>query len=509
MFSSHSKAKTIALLGLVAALSMVFATVEWTANPSPALGGEPEKPTFFGMATLDFQTDLPRFQEGTGRYPAMLQDFYRLESPWAESSWTLRSSKLSEYGTALYLEVFTDDLPALAVGGRDAEVAHLIDAVQAQFDAYPNFRLLVAPLPEMNLPEHAWGKQPDEFRTAYRRIQASFRDAGLGPDRVRFVFAVNGPGHQNAYSEFYPGDDVVDIVGFSKINRNDPWLDYEEVFQRFIDQMREQVTRVKPILATQTASVVEDGDRDAWLRDMFRNLAAHDQVIGALYFNRDKFEGGKQNDYRIVTDDGVDSVVVAESSSWSGPSEISWIFDGSMDDWVEARADQVGFDDISGHPFQDDIIWLADQEITAGCETYRFCPDQPVTRAQMASFIVRATQLPPTANDYFDDDDGTTHEANIDALAASGVTLGCSTGRYCPDDTVTRAQMASFLVRAFDLPETEQDFFGDDTGSTHEESINRLAASGVTFGCEDGVFCPDGPVTRGQMAAFLFRSGTK
>ena len=66
--------------------------------------------------------------------------------------------------------------------------------------------------------------------------------------------------------------------------------------------------------------------------------------------------------------------------------------------------------------------------------------------------------------------------------------------------------MASFLVRALDLPATNIDFFADDDTSPHEDNINRMAASGVTTGCGDGLFCGDDPVSRQHMAVFLYRA---
>ena len=96
---------------------------------------------------------------------------------------------------------------------------------------------------------------------------------------------------------------------------------------------------------------------------------------------------------------------------------------------------------------------LAEREITGGCATgpLRYCPDDSVTRAQMASFLVRAYGLDAAGPAGFTDTAGDTHEKNIDALAAAAITSGCSTEplRYCPDDSVTRAQMATFLHRAF------------------------------------------------------------
>jgi S-layer homology domain len=126
----------------------------------------------------------------------------------------------------------------------------------------------------------------------------------------------------------------------------------------------------------------------------------------------------------------------------------------------------------------------------------------------MASFLARAFDLPASAIDAFGDDTGSVHEANINRLAASGITHGCGPGRYCPHALVTRQEMAAFLARALDLAAAERDYFGDDAGSSHQADINRLAASGITGGCGDSRFCPRSTVTRGQMAAFLHRALT-
>jgi Tol biopolymer transport system component len=156
--------------------------------------------------------------------------------------------------------------------------------------------------------------------------------------------------------------------------------------------------------------------------------------------------------------------------------------------------------------FKADIEWVFGEGITSGCSPERYCPTSPVTRGQMASFLARAMDLPPTATDYFSDDNGTTHEANINRIAAAGITTGCAPGLYCPTGLVTRGQMASFLARALELPNTATDYFSDDNGTTHENNINRLAAAAITTGCSPTTYCPTANVTRGQMAAFLHRA---
>lgn len=167
------------------------------------------------------------------------------------------------------------------------------------------------------------------------------------------------------------------------------------------------------------------------------------------------------------------------------------------------------FVDIWDSKFRDNIVWLAEAGITSGCGDQLFCPNGAVTRSQMASFLTRALDLPASSRDYFRDDEGNKHEANINALAASGITSGCGDGRFCPDGLVTRAQMASFLSRGLNLAATSVDHFGDDNDSRHEANINRLATSGITSGCGDNRFCPNGTVTRGQMAAFINRALTR
>ncbi len=172
-----------------------------------------------------------------------------------------------------------------------------------------------------------------------------------------------------------------------------------------------------------------------------------------------------------------------------------------------------GFWDVDdSHIFTEDVGWLAREDVTRGCNAPwndEFCPDDPVTRGQMAAFLVRALDL-PAGEAAFTDTNGSGFEAEIAALYTAGITRGCDTAdstRFCPDDPVTRGEMAAFLVRAVDLPPAESSFI-DAAGSVFEAEIGALAASGATRGCDplDGSrFCPDDPVIRAQMAAFLRR----
>ncbi|MDH3500330.1 MAG: hypothetical protein OEM97_09430 [Acidimicrobiia bacterium] len=182
--------------------------------------------------------------------------------------------------------------------------------------------------------------------------------------------------------------------------------------------------------------------------------------------------------------------------------------------------DSGRFVDDDGNTHEANIEALAAAAITSGCDASdpnRFCPSDSVTRGQMATFIVRAAGLPPAPDTGpFTDTAGSPHAANIAAIEAVGVTEGCSTTNpalFCPNDSVTRGQMATFLVRAFDLaarfPATNTNPFADDNGNTHEANIAVLYATGVTTGCDSGDltrYCPINPVTRAQMATFLIRT---
>jgi hypothetical protein len=113
----------------------------------------------------------------------------------------------------------------------------------------------------------------------------------------------------------------------------------------------------------------------------------------------------------------------------------------------------------------------------------------------------------------FTDTGGSVFASEISRLAAAGITRGCNppaNTRFCPDEPVTRGQMAAFLVRALELSEVGPAF--TDTGSSvFSADISRLAEAGITRGCNPPAntrFCPNQAVTRGQMAAFLHRALT-
>jgi hypothetical protein len=169
-------------------------------------------------------------------------------------------------------------------------------------------------------------------------------------------------------------------------------------------------------------------------------------------------------------------------------------------------ADAAAFDDTAGRSYDDAVQALVDEGVLNGCLVDRFCPMDDLTRAQMASILVRALDLPATDRQYFSDVRGV-HTANINALAEAGITQGCAEAAFCPHQTVTREQAASLIAAAFELPAASEPHF-DDTSSTHADGINRVAEAGITAGCGTSLtsFCGRDPVLRWHTAVFVARA---
>lgn len=173
-----------------------------------------------------------------------------------------------------------------------------------------------------------------------------------------------------------------------------------------------------------------------------------------------------------------------------------------------------GFADVpTNNPFYTEISNIAFRQITLGCGGGNYCPNDNVSRAQMAAFIMRSlgefNPPTPTQQRFLDVPPSNPFYAFIDRLAVLGITLGCGGGNYCPDDIVSRGQMAAFIIRAlgmFNPPTPASQTFDDvPPDNPFYAFIAQMAARGVTAGCGVTTYCPNDPVTRAAMAAFLVR----
>ena len=184
-----------------------------------------------------------------------------------------------------------------------------------------------------------------------------------------------------------------------------------------------------------------------------------------------------------------------------------------------ARQDSGRFIDDDGNFHEPNIEAIAELGITLGCnppDNDRYCPSDPVTRAEMAAFIVRAlgedVATAPHEDRFPDVTEDAWYSQAVERLAVLGITLGYDDGTYRPEAIVTRAEMAAFLTRAFvdeaDVV-TASGAFGDvPVTAWYGDFAETLLAQGITTGCfpDPLLYCPDDQVLRDQMASFVARS---
>lgn len=182
---------------------------------------------------------------------------------------------------------------------------------------------------------------------------------------------------------------------------------------------------------------------------------------------------------------------------------------------------QVFLDVPLSDPISDAVTLLRENKITLGCSATPalFCPEAPTNRGQMAAFLIRAIlrteNFSYSSTPYFSDVPPThSFFPHIQKLRELNITAGCTAATYCPETPVTRAQMAAFLVRAKLNLQPGQSFsypappFFVDAPRTDSfyPFIQKLREMGITNGCSSIQYCGDQTVTRGQMAVFLTRA---
>jgi hypothetical protein len=177
----------------------------------------------------------------------------------------------------------------------------------------------------------------------------------------------------------------------------------------------------------------------------------------------------------------------------------------------------VDFLDVPGsQQFYAFVTTLVSNAITVGVGNGLYGVNDPTLRQQMAVFLLKGRHgicyVPPNCTGTFSDVPCPSTFANwIEALAAEGITGGCGAGVYCPQNPVRRDQMAVFLLKAehgpsYTPPPCQGDFPDVPCPSQFANWIEQLAAEGITGGCGGGNYCPNDPNTRGQMAVFLVKT---
>ena len=251
---------------------------------------------------------------------------------------------------------------------------------------------------------------------------------------------------------------------------------------------------------------------------------------GIIYFNKTKDEGFSTPncnpaDYRLFYggSSGETGFLNIMKDSRFG----KWSTSSSNWDNIAFADPTYVFSDVQpSHPFSGeanvwyytDVLKLYNNGVTGGCSTspLKYCPDDPVTRAQMAVFLEKGMKgssfTPPALPVTFIDTSGHWAQYWIEALKNDGITSGCGSGRYCPENFTTRAEMAVFLLRAkhgisYIPPAAVGTMFNDVPANYWAARwIEQLAREGITSGCGGGYYCPDSSVTRAEMAVFLVKT---
>lgn len=178
---------------------------------------------------------------------------------------------------------------------------------------------------------------------------------------------------------------------------------------------------------------------------------------------------------------------------------------------------QSHFEDVPpSHPFYKPIEAVRLAQISSGCSSTpnRFCPDAPLNRAQASIMLLRSrygssfNPSTPRSQRFTDVPSSNPHYAWIDKLAADGITSGCRTNEFCPNDSVTRAQFAVLLLRAkngssYRPPAVSSSSFTDSSSHSLRNWIEALNSTGATTGCGGNNFCPDRQITRAEAVAMI------
>ena len=168
------------------------------------------------------------------------------------------------------------------------------------------------------------------------------------------------------------------------------------------------------------------------------------------------------------------------------------------------------FSDVSTSAYYYEAVkWAQEKGITGGIGNGLFGPNQPCTRAQIVTFLWRAAGSPePKTMSSFADVSMDAYYAKAVAWAVeNGITTGTGDGKFSPDATCTRAQSVTFLFRAIGkLVDSKAEFSDVLTDSYYANAVAWAVENGVTNGIGDGLFGPDNSCTRAQIVTFLFRA---
>ncbi|HEY5652701.1 MAG TPA: S-layer homology domain-containing protein, partial [Acidimicrobiia bacterium] len=325
-------------------------------------------------------------------------------------------------------------------------------------------------------------------------------------------------------TDYWPGGDVVDIVGLSAYNFGHEfgaWSTVDDVLFDTTEQLK-AFARDKPFMISQVGTSVQGGDREGWLTEMFDFVARDANHVGFIYFNFDK-----ETNWTVWDGDTVAPGWLAALEDervafgfpleeWFRPGPIPFSLDPSTSYPRPTAFCGEGsiesppvFTDVSdGLFYSGPISWLAHAGLAVGFDDGTFRPDAPVTRAEAVTLLWRLACGPsdvPAA--VFDDLDGDWYRDAISWAVGIEAMRGYPDGTFRPDAPLTRAELSTVLWRLNDCPDgvRAQPFADVFDRSFYGAAVEWMTAEAITSGTGAGLYSPDATVTRGELATFLFR----
>jgi hypothetical protein len=477
---------------------------------------------------------------------------------WGQS-WIMRDGSWGEFQTSYFNNVRNrGSIPMLnwdsqrLGGGINQADFQLRDVYNGTYDAYirrwatdaknwghPFFLYFD---PEMNGWWEAWAEgelsngaivndnSPGDYVRAWRHVHDIF--TSVGATNATWVWAPNHMSRSSRYpalATLYPGDAYVDWTGLSVYNKYDTWaglnplLTGSEGMTWFRNSYNDILSLApnKPMMLAQWASI-EAGDggakKAAWITDALTvQIPTNFTKIKAIvWFN---WQETPDETYPIESSQ---AATTAWAAGIASPIYAINQYSNLNTSPIPPLTDSTFFDVPSNYWAVDFIDRIYRAGITGGCGSnpLAYCPEGVVNRAQMAVFLERSIHssvyVPPAVGDntgFNDIPRDYWAAAWIKELAAEGITGGCGDGNYCPELSVTRSQMAVFLLRSkhgssySPPPIIGNTGFGDvPTNYWAAAWIKQLVAEGITAGCGNGDYCPEAVVTRAQMPVFLVRT---
>ena len=258
-------------------------------------------PDYLGTQSV-IDSELRQIDDWVGKRHSIAGFFIDIEDSNPAYNIPVPLEQLRQNGYTAFINLkSTRQAVEIARGDMDISVRKVAKAYAEWINKGEGRMAFIAPLQEMNIPVETYSKDRKNFKLSYQRIQKIFKEAGVSPKAVRWVFAPNGWSENNEHNfeNYYPGNERVDVVAFSAYNwgycDNSTWKYWnssQETFEPYIKRMK-AIAPGKPIFIAQTGSTSNtqkgaDGTaKDQWFRDSYTHLAKSG-VKAIIYFNLNK-----------------------------------------------------------------------------------------------------------------------------------------------------------------------------------------------------------------------------